>query len=250
MRSPLANTFSAYAVNLRQHALGEADRIMTLFCRDRGKIRAVAKGVRKTTSKLGGRMELLCVNRLEIRKGRSLDLITGCETAERFTGLRTDYDRLTASLMLAELLYRLLEDEQPHPELFDLFLATLRQMESTPRPLELAFWFQLRLLELLGYRLDLAKCHVCGANLGRGAAFDVGHGALLCGECRSGRKGWESLSADELILLQGYQQALSGAWPSGRTYRLQQILGQYLTVLAEREIKALALVLAPALDAG
>src|ERR1700722_5976859 len=122
-------TYSVNAINVGSFNLGESDKIVTLFSAERGLIRAVAKGARKPGAKIGGRAELLAVNRLLIANGRTLDIITQAENIETFKGLRNDLTRLSYALYYAELTCHLGQGFSDETSIyFEMLLNALRQL--------------------------------------------------------------------------------------------------------------------------
>ncbi len=115
--------YKTEAIVLRQQALGEADRIVTLFTREYGKLRAAAKGIRRPASRLGGRLEPFTHARLLLARGRTLDVIAQAEIVEAFAGVRADLIRSAYAAYVAELVDRGLADRDPHQEVFALTLA-------------------------------------------------------------------------------------------------------------------------------
>jgi len=125
-------TYKATGINLKSMPIGEADRVLTVLTREFGLIRAVAPGVRKHRSKMGGRSELFVVNELLIAKGRSLDKITQAETLQSHPGLSRNLGKLAAAQYLAELAIATALDEQPQEELFCLLEEHLSRLERLP----------------------------------------------------------------------------------------------------------------------
>lgn len=126
-------TYKATGINLKSMPMGEHDRLLTILTREFGLIRAVAPGVRKQRSHLGGRSELFVVNELLIAKGRSLDKITQAETIESYSGLSRDLGKLASGQYLAELVLTQALSEQPQEELFSLLNEHLSRLERLPR---------------------------------------------------------------------------------------------------------------------
>lgn len=126
----MSRTYKATGINLKSIPLGESDRILTILTRECGLIRAVAPGVRKPKSKLGGRAGLFVVNELVITQGRSLDRITQAETLESYSGLSKDLGKLTAGQYLAELALCQALSDQPQEELFSLLSEHLSRIEG------------------------------------------------------------------------------------------------------------------------
>ncbi|MGH2514803.1 MAG: DNA repair protein RecO, partial [Ktedonobacterales bacterium] len=115
--------YSSEAIVLRRTDFGEADRILTLFTPSFGKVRAIAKGARRTTSRLAGHLEPFTRTQLLLATGRELDIVTQAEARERLDALREDLWHATGAWYIAELVDRFLEDADPHPRLYRLFTS-------------------------------------------------------------------------------------------------------------------------------
>ncbi len=180
-------TYSVNAINVGSFNLGESDKIITLFSAERGLIRAVAKGARKPGAKIGGRAELLAVNRLLLANGRSLDIITQAESIETFKGLRNDLTRLSYALYYAELTSHLGQGVSGETELyFELLVNALRQLSSPQsNPAYLCLIFQLSLLHLLGLKPELDSCVICRKRLAEYdlSVFHHDLGGTICDRC-------------------------------------------------------------------
>lgn len=176
------STYWATGITLNHHPLGESDRILVLFTREYGLKRVVAKGSRRPKSKLGGRTEpLICANWF-LAKGKSMDLVTQCESITAYRELRADLSRLLSGLYLAELVSATIEEEAPNPELFDCLASTLLALEIAESTELVVAHFELQLLRLLGYDLELGGCVQCGAEEGEWG-FSGEAGGLLCQAC-------------------------------------------------------------------
>ncbi|TMI91108.1 MAG: DNA repair protein RecO [Bacillati bacterium ANGP1] len=184
--------YKTEAIVLRQQALGEADRIVTLFTREYGKLRAAAKGIRRPASRLAGRLEPFTHARLLLARGRTLDVIAQAEIVEAFAGVRADLIRSAYAAYVAELVDRGLADRDPHQEVFALTLDALEALgRSREDDADVAvLHFALRLAGCLGYQPETAACVECGRRLprARGAAeawaFSPARGGALCPACR------------------------------------------------------------------
>ena len=128
----MIRTYKATGINLKSAPLGESDRVLTVLTREFGLIRAVAPGVRKQRSTIGGRSELFVVNELLIAKGRSLDKITQAETVESHPGLSRNLGKLASAQYLAELAIASALSDQPQEELFCLLSEHLSRLERLP----------------------------------------------------------------------------------------------------------------------
>lgn len=197
------------AVVLRTHRLGEADRIITLLARDRGQVRAVAKGIRKTTSKFGGRLEPFMHVDIQLAHGRSLDVITQVQTIDPFARhLGSDYGAYTCGTAMLETAERLVhEDGEPVVQQYLLLVSALRAISSGDRPSSLLLdSYQLRALAVAGYAPSFDACASCGAP-GPHRNFHADSGGILCDRCRV--PGSANPNSDTVALLRAL---LDGDW--------------------------------------
>lgn len=190
------------AIVLRQRKLGDADKIITLYSANFGKLDAVAKGVRRVTSRLGGHVEPLNHASYLLAHGRNLDIITQAQTIETFQPLRDDLDRLSRALYAAELLDRATEERAENFALYRLLLDTLRRLAQRDE-LDLALrFFELALLDQLGYRPQLDECVVCRGSLAaEGNKWAPGLGGAVCAGCKPEEESLRALSPNGLKLL-------------------------------------------------
>ena len=175
------------AVVLRTHKLGEADRIITLLTREHGRVRAVAKGVRKTTSRWGSRLEPFTHVDLQLAEGRNLDVVTQAETLDPFAaGLGRDYERYTAGSVMLETADRLVtEERQPSVQQFLLLVGGLRAMTAGEhRPGQVLDSYLLRSLAVSGYAPSFDHCARCG-DPGPHRWFNPSAGGVLCPELQA-----------------------------------------------------------------
>ncbi len=169
-------------VVLRVHKLGEADRIITVLTRDRGLVRAVAKGVRKTTSRFGARLEPFMHVQLMLAEGRSLDIITQVETIDAFAkDLGSDYPAYTAGTAMLETAERLVqEDGEPAVQQLQLLVGALRALVGRRQPPSIILdSYQLRALSISGYAPTFDACARCGVT-GPHRHFHAASGGMLC----------------------------------------------------------------------
>lgn len=194
-------------VVLRTWRLGEADRIVVLLTAEHGKVRAVAKGVRKTRSKFGGRLEPTSHVAVQLHRGRGdLDIVTQAETLDRFEGLRLDAERFAEASSLLEAVDVVAPDREPDRERYRMLVGALRTLDERPTTL-LVPAFLLKLLAHEGLAPQLDACVRCGAGDPL-VAVDVGEGGVLCRDCRRGRPVSPSAIAVMRAVLGG---GLSGA---------------------------------------
>lgn len=180
-------TYRDSGVVLRVTKLGEADRIVTVLTKRTGKVRAVAKGVRRTRSRFGARLEPFSHVDLQLYEGRSLDIVTQAVTLDAFhSGLALDYARYTAATAMAETTDRVVSEEgQPALRQYLLLVSALRALtESDREPGLMLDAFLLRSMALAGWSPALHECARCGTP-GPHSAFHVASGGSLCPNCRS-----------------------------------------------------------------
>ncbi len=201
-------------VVLRVTKLGEADRIITVLTRRTGRVRAVAKGVRRTKSKFGGRLEPFSHVDLQLYAGRNLDIVTQAVTLDPFgPTLAADYGRYTAATAIVETAERLTaEEREPSLRLYLLLVSALRALTETGRDPSLVLdAFLLRSMSLAGWAPALQECARCNQP-GPHSAFHVPSGGLLCPDCRSA--GAARPSATSVALMAALA---SGDWDTADT---------------------------------
>lgn len=170
---------------LRTMKLGEADRIVTILTQGEGKVRAVVKGVRKTKSRFGGRLEPFTHVDLLMYRGRELDIVTQADILSAFRRLREDYAKFTAATIICEAAEKISEERERNTRLFLLVLNALRGLEADGSDARAcADGFLLRLASLSGFRPSLEACAECGASDVR--RFSVHQGGMVCDRCRDG----------------------------------------------------------------
>ena len=177
--------YKEQGIVLRTMRLGEADRIVTVLTQGTGKIRAVAKGIRKTRSKFGARLDPFTHVDLLLYKGRELDIVTQAEIITSFRELRADYNRFTAGEMILEAADRVIEDREPNTRMFMLLLTSLRRLiDPTSDAGAVADSFLLRMTSLAGFRPALNACAECGRT--EVERFSIQQGGMVCDEHRVG----------------------------------------------------------------
>lgn len=190
------------AIVLGHHALGEADRIVVMLSRGHGQVRAVAKGVRRTRSRFGARLEPFTLVDVELHPGRSLEIVTGADLIEPFgTWIAADYPSYTAAKVMAETAGRLTEEDSSTRPQYLLLLAALRSLSRREHdPVLAADAYLLRALSVAGWAPSFAQCSQCGAP-GPHQSFVPDMGGVVCPACRPpgamnlGPEGVELLSA-------------------------------------------------------
>lgn len=175
------------AVVLRRHQLGETSRVVVCYTRDYGKVRLVAKGSRKGGGRLGAALEPFVVSGVVfyLRPERPLALASRAEVELEFPAIRRDVTRQAYAAVVLELTDKLVADRAPDPELFDLLVHTLREVERSPEEdLDATLWrFELLLADALGYAPELEACVACGRAASEGSRFSPELGGVICDEC-------------------------------------------------------------------
>ena len=177
-------TYRCEAIILGYTPLGEADLLVTMFTRDQGKVRAIGKGARRSTSKLVGHLEPLTVVKLSMAHGRSMDIISQAEVVQGFSDLKKDLMAITKGLYLAELVNGFGAEASANPELFRLMLDTLRAVEADPASDMPLRFFEFHLLQVSGLMPELYHCVECRQELEPNAhRFSPNVGGTLCLNC-------------------------------------------------------------------
>ncbi len=227
-------------VVLRTYRLGEADRIVVVMTERHGKVRAVAKGVRKTKSKFGARLEPTSHVALQLYEGRELDIVTQAESVDHFRAIREDLDRLAHAVTVLEAVDQLSLEREPNPALYKMLVGALRTLATSDSPLVVA-GFHWKLLALEGFRPHVDACVVCGTEEGL-VAFDSEEGGILCTEHRRGTR----VSAEALDLLQailGGRLAQALAAPaSPATREVDQLATRAMEHHLERRLRSVGLL--------
>jgi DNA repair protein RecO (recombination protein O) len=239
------------AVVLRRQDIGEADRLLTLYTPSMGKLRAIAKGIRKPTSRKAGHLELFLHSTLLVAKGQTLDIVTQAETVSAFRALREDLERATYAHYVAELIDQFTSENQGNLLAFELLVATLQRLcETSDLGLATRF-YELRLLALEGYQPQLFRCLSCGDAIQPTVNyFDAAQGGILCPRCGEGLiAGSKSLarpvSVNTLKVLRYMQTHSYGQCSRLRlradTHRdLEALMVHYITYILERNLKSVA----------
>ena len=227
---------------LKHMRLGEADRIITLYTPDRGKVRAVVKGARRAKSRKGGFLQPLTHVRVSIAEGRSLDQVVEAETVASFRAVREDLGLVSTGLYLAELVDGFSADGAVNPSEFHLLAAALGALESTERPEQLARYFETRMLGVAGFGPEVQQCVDCGTELAAGDhVFSCAAGGLVGPECRRQSDGaLIHVSMNAIKVLRFFQmadflQALELPLTERLIEDLRRVLGAYITYVLERE---------------
>lgn len=232
------------AVVLKRMDLGEADRIITFFSRDEGKVRAVAKGVRRGTSRSAGHLEPFTLTDVLFAVGRELDVVSQALTLEAFRVLREDLERATHAYYVAEVVDLLTADRQEHRAVFDILVDSLHALSQAVDPRLVLIAFHLRLLDELGYRPELRQCVECHAPIEPVRNhFSPLQGGALCPACGPRDASARSISVPALKLLRFVQQSQQAInVPHNVVREAEAVLRDYAEHIVERRLRTPALM--------
>jgi DNA repair protein RecO (recombination protein O) len=185
-----SRTYRAEAIVLKTNDFAEADRILVLFTRHFGKVRVVAKGIRRATSRMAGHAEPLTHATYQLARGRELDVLTGAEARAIYRDMRDDLALIAAGWYLAELVDRFTADRVPSAPLFDLLETALRSLDAGTTASLVCRWFDLHLLDRSGFRPELGVCAHCRKPLAEETnAWEPAAGGAICASCAGGFSG-------------------------------------------------------------
>lgn len=236
-------SFRASAVVLRHGDWGEADRLLTLYTREQGMVRALAKGVRKMTSRKGGHLQPFTYVTLQLAKGRDLLIVTQVETVNAFLTLHDNLEKTSYAAYIVELLLRFsYEEEGGNPTIFRLLTETLDRLEKEEDSWLAIRYYEMRLLDAVGFRPQLFACANCGREiLPEDQFFSFTSGGVICSRCGEGLPGLMKISIEALKYLRHFQRSsyrdASRANPSSEVKKEAEVLMQaYFTHLLERQL--------------
>lgn len=182
--------FTTSVINLKSYSISEADKIIVMYSKEKGLIKGVAKGIKKMTSKLGGRMDMLVANKLMLNKGRNLDTICQAEALNTFLNLRSDMNKLFYAMYAGEIVSNFGIENDPNSEeiynLFYTFLDCLSKSKTKIQIMMAVIRFQLKIMDITGYSLELEDCVRCmKAPDSEDIYFSIENGGILCKCCAS-----------------------------------------------------------------
>jgi DNA repair protein RecO (recombination protein O) len=227
-------------VVLKTIKLGEADRIVTIFTRYNGKVRAVAKGVRKTKSRFGGRLEPFTRVQLIIYRGRELDTITGADILAPYKGVRSEYARVAAAAAVAELVEKVMPERERALSVYELLLAALDGVARGADNVVPAFL--VKLLSVAGFHPQLSVCAGCGGG-GDLEGFSAAMGGVVCESCWDEDEGAWRIGRDRVALLGTLLTSEFGCESDPMAAReVTDALRRYAEYHLERPLKSLQLL--------
>ena len=245
MPRPL-RVYKSPAIVLRQRKLGETDKIITLYTAEYGKVDAVAKGVRRLKSRLAGNVEPLTHGSFLLARGRNLDIITQVQSIESFQPLHDDLGRLSHALYAAELLDRATEERSENFALYRLLLDTLRRLTERDDLERTLRYYEMAVLGQLGYRPELQRCVVCGAELAPGEVvrWAANLGGVVCSNCKPQNTALSTLSPATLNALRVLQsehfQDAIGLDLDQNTAAVEHILREAIHYALDQDVRSAA----------
>jgi DNA repair protein RecO (recombination protein O) len=236
-------SFRVSAVVLRHKDWGEADQLLTLYTRELGKVRAVAKGARKVTSRKAGHLQPFTQVTLQLARGRDLLIVTQAETINAFLAIGVDLLKTGYASYVIELLDRFTyDDDGGHSSTFKLLVETLDRLEKESDAWLAVRYYEMRLLDYVGFRPQLIDCVNCGREiLPEDQFFSFSAGGAICPRCGQGLPNLNKISVETLKYLRHFQRSnyrdASRANPSLEVKKETEILMQgYFTYLLERQL--------------
>ncbi len=223
-------------VVLRTYKLAEADRIVVLFTRGRGKIRAVAKGVRRTKSKFGSRLEPGTIVQLQLYEGRNLDIVTQAERVVAFTNLRSNLDSYGRAALLLEIIDSSAEEGESNPAMYKMLSGALQELERNGNPLVVPT-FVAKYLVLEGVQPLVDVCVRCGATEDL-VSIQIHEGGVLCSNCPRG----EPISDDARLALKnvfdGRIRYVLDSTPAPVAAELENLAARMIEQYIERRLRS------------
>lgn len=243
---PKPRNYQTEAIIIKKTKLGEADSILTLYTPHLGKIQGFAKSLRRPRSKLAGHLELLTHSQVSLARGRNLDTITGSQTINSFLPLKSELWLTSCALYTTELINQFTADHIENYPLFQLLKEIMEQLcQAGDKELALRY-FELHLLNEVGYRPQLQQCVSCHLPLEpTNNSFCPSAGGMLCPNCSPSQPLTYPLSVNAqkvLRLLQNhdYNTASRLKIDPELSRELEKVMSGYLKYLLEREVKSAA----------
>lgn len=239
-----SHSYRTQAIVLGHIEYGEADRILKLFTMEKGKISAIAKGVRKIRSRKAGHLEPFTRVTLFMAVGRNLDIITQAETVDSYPDLRDNLEGIAYASYVMEVVDRFTYEEGQNPGIFRLLANTLSRLEKQSNPETVIHYYEMRLLDLLGFRPQLFECVDCGNQIQEeDQYFSPLVGGIICPKCGPARTEAWHLQKDVLRYLRhlqrsNWRQVAGVIIPKDIEQGLEDLIQRYLTYLLERKLNS------------
>jgi len=244
---PVPRRYVTDAIVLSRFDLGEADRVLTLITPEHGKLKAIAKGVRRPTSRLGGSLEPFAELNVALARGRTFDVVTEVRVGHAWLGLRDNLESAATAWYIGELADRSLEERHEAQALYALLRRAFELLDAGMAPGRVARWYEMHLADELGQRPEVDRCVECDRMLEASEAFRwvPPLGGVVCGRCPGPPADRTSLSLDALKLLKAYQrldiEALAALRLLEATEReVEGAMRDFMRIALERDPRSLA----------
>ena len=244
---PVPRRYTTDAIVLSRFDLGEADRVLTLITPEIGKLKAIAKGIRRPTSRLGGSLEPFAELTVALARGRTFDVVTQVSVGHAWLNLRDSLESAATAWYLAELADRSLEERHAAESVYSLLKRGYELLDAGMAPGRVARWFEMHLADELGMRPEVDRCVECDRVLEVDAQYRwvPSLGGVLCDRCPGPPHDRTGLTLDALKLLKAYQrqdvEALAGLRLAAATEREVEVaLRDFLRHALERDARSLA----------
>jgi DNA repair protein RecO (recombination protein O) len=205
---PVPRRYTTDAIVLSRFDLGEADRVLTLITPAAGKLKVIAKGVRRTTSRLGGSLEPFAELTVALARGRTFDVVTQVSVGHAWLRLRDELESTATAWYLAELADRSLEERHAAEPLYALLRRAYELLDAGMAPGRVARWYEMHLLDELGVRPEVDRCVECDRMLEAGERFRwvPPLGGIVCERCPGPPHDRAGMTLDALKLVKAYQR--------------------------------------------
>ncbi len=229
---------------LRHSNYGEADRILTLYTRDHGKLKVIAKGIRKIQSRKAGHLEPFTYSTIQLSRSHDLPIVTQAETITGFSNIHADLDRTAQAALVIELLDRFTFEAENNTILFGLVVETLKRLDETEDVFIPVKYYEIHLLDLLGYKPELFVCSICRKEIiAEDQYFSAQHGGVVCPSCGRTHADCRPVTVDALKFLRHFQRSnyveASRAIPNPLTRgEMDDLLQYYFDYLLERGLNS------------
>ena len=232
------------AIVLKHSDFGEADRLLTLYTREQGKLKAIAKGARKTRSRKAGHVEPFSQVRLQLARGKNFFIVSQAEAVDTHSALAEDLERLGYASYVVELLERFSVDEDENRALYRLLRDTLNRLEDKAQEQVAIRYYEVQLLDQLGFRPELHECLNCQKEIQpEDQFFSAQRGGVLCPDCGPADPSAQPISMQALKYLRHFQRshyaaALKAQLKPSVQLELETLMNHYLTYLLEKNLNS------------
>ena len=243
--SPRPRVYKTEAIVLRTMDLGEADRVLTVLTPRLGKLKVIAKGVRRPRSRIGGGLQPFSDVQLVLAVGRTFDVVTSTSVEDPHLGVHNDLHSTAAAWYAVDLVDRFIEGAADSHDAFRLLAQALSALDAGSAISRdvVTRWFELALLDAMGFRPELAQCLECGAAIEpEGNAYSPVGGGTVCPQCRHAAHGARTVSADALKVLRHLQRSplvgvLRLRLVSSLQREVERLLHGTISAVLERELR-------------